>query len=635
MRALARPPLSAPEPLPPPAQHAHSLLASIRFSSLSDFTALDPAPRADEQPPAAPHSAFCHTPSTNSSGRITPAAPLPSADTSADSNTLKNEHKPPTAAASLTAAVRARIGEMFPDFAMLDNDVQSPEELSNAAAEDKLSRFAHLADAFVLFSNFSVRGIVVLITALLEERHVCIVGPSSSLVSRAVLALKDLLRPFEWPHILSPILPSRHLHVLGAPIPYLVGILDEFYPEALELPLVDELVFAHMQSGKVVSHPEPQDISKHIPRRLRNRLERRLTRIKSACTRNRLRLNLSENSLSTIKSAVSGGGDQFDDDGHAFESPLSRPTTLLQEDYPSKFQTSTMWRSRSHNKLNKLSNPGPSSLDTFISTEALTALDKAMCKFFAELLADLPSVEGAGVDQGAPVDATPTILPTVATSILSPPSISRKESRTLLRSFVHTQMYMQWESDEQRDPTFGIVQSDNARRRRRRAAEARERSLLQARGAVDDVTDVEEDMAPFVPSVGARNALLLPRFKRTRAVSEFLEDDGEDAGVLSGPETVSQRRAHPFSNMRKLRRQRDEVVDEETCAFVWQQSDVREAALADGRGERGAVPGRGPRRDVRAGATCAAKEQARKRRASDGQVSKAAQQGAVARELCG
>ncbi|CAN8067645.1 unnamed protein product [Agarophyton chilense] len=554
VRAMASPQANGSEPCTMPQDESKLASDALRMSPLSDFAAHDCKPLQDAQHTHASNSTLCLTPSSTSSGRVTPGSALFPADT------LTVEQITSSAAAATFPSddTSARTLALF-------NEVANIDDANSAATEDMRGHLAHLADAYVLFSNFSVRSIVVMITALLEERHVCIVGPSSSLVSRAVLAVKDLLYPFEWPHILSPILPSHHLQVLGAPIPFLVGILDEFYPQALELPLVEGLVFANVQTGKVAFYPEGLDISRHIPRRLRNRLERRLARVKSACTRSRLRLNRSETSLSTFMSALSSNSDQFDDDAYITAPPMSRPATLQHEDYHFKSQSSAMWRSRPQNRLNKLTGTGQSSLDTFISTETLTALHKAMCKFFAELLADLPVIEGTGGDHETTTNGIVSSPPPIASIVLSPASISKKDSRTLLRSFAQTQMYMQWERDENRDATFGIIPSDGTRHRRKRAADARDRTTLRARGGVDDASDAEEDVSQFVPSLVARNTLQLPRFKKTRPITDFLDEDAEDPGILSGSETVAHRRSNPFANMRILRRQRNEMADDDAA----------------------------------------------------------------------
>jgi len=107
---------------------------------------------------------------------------------------------------------------------------------------DRLTRVLELGDATVLFRHFPVRAIVSVIVALMEERSVCIVGPNTAIVTRAVIAFESLLRPFKWPHCMSPILLQHMLPILGAPFPFFVGMLSCHAEQVNELPL-DEVIF--------------------------------------------------------------------------------------------------------------------------------------------------------------------------------------------------------------------------------------------------------------------------------------------------------------------------------------------------------------------------------------------------------
>ena len=37
-------------------------------------------------------------------------------------------------------------------------------------------------------------------------------------------SLKNLLYPFEWDHVYVPIVPATHLHLIEAPVTYLMGL---------------------------------------------------------------------------------------------------------------------------------------------------------------------------------------------------------------------------------------------------------------------------------------------------------------------------------------------------------------------------------------------------------------------------
>lgn len=88
---------------------------------------------------------------------------------------------------------------------------------------------------------------------LLLEKHVIIVGPNFPLVSSVIMSLQAYLAPFDWAHILIPILPSDLIDVLAAPPPYLVGILTSQLPLVDGVPL-DSVVMVHLGVDGVCSH---------------------------------------------------------------------------------------------------------------------------------------------------------------------------------------------------------------------------------------------------------------------------------------------------------------------------------------------------------------------------------------------
>ena len=76
----------------------------------------------------------------------------------------------------------------------------------------------------LLFSLFPQYTLLKLLTALLLERSLIFVHDNLSVVSSVVLALKLLLRPFQWCFLLAPVLPNKLLDQIDQPFPILVGI---------------------------------------------------------------------------------------------------------------------------------------------------------------------------------------------------------------------------------------------------------------------------------------------------------------------------------------------------------------------------------------------------------------------------
>ncbi|KAH9601801.1 cDENN domain [Trypanosoma melophagium] len=83
---------------------------------------------------------------------------------------------------------------------------------------------------------------------LLLEKNIIVVGPNFGIVSHVVMSLQALIAPFDWQHILIPILPSILLDVLAAPTPYLVGILTSQLSLLQRIP-IESCVMIHLGSS--------------------------------------------------------------------------------------------------------------------------------------------------------------------------------------------------------------------------------------------------------------------------------------------------------------------------------------------------------------------------------------------------
>lgn len=326
-----------------------------------------------------------------------------------------------------------------------------------------VARIIELGDATLLFRHFSIRSLLSIVVAVLEERRLCIVGPSTALVSRAVLAVDNLLRPFEWPHLMSPILLEHMLPVLGAPFPFMVGILEDHFPQTKDLPL-DDVVFADLHTGKVTSTSDLGDFSRRIPRRIRYRFEKRLTRAKAACMRQIYRSRSTPFVPVVSNTATSFfEGDPFDD------GPQDKRPGLL-------------WRSKSQQKIAY----EPLQQNIWLARETVTMLDKGMRKFFSGLLENFTAfrLEDAAMADGYNrLDSLPRSAP-LPSSSMSFGSRRETDRRQLARAFCATQMFMQWEDSEGCDVTFGLIPVESMLKRRGSLCE---QSLTSRRTNVEDL----------------------------------------------------------------------------------------------------------------------------------------------------
>lgn len=76
-----------------------------------------------------------------------------------------------------------------------------------------------------LLSWIKPEVIVRVLSLLLCEAKVFIIGSEAGMVSGSVIGLTSLLLPFQWSAPMIPILPLRHLDFLDSPVPLLAGIV--------------------------------------------------------------------------------------------------------------------------------------------------------------------------------------------------------------------------------------------------------------------------------------------------------------------------------------------------------------------------------------------------------------------------
>jgi len=81
----------------------------------------------------------------------------------------------------------------------------------------ELAFFEHQWHCRHLFRLFDPKALLELLTAVLLEESIVIVDSDPTLISSVVLGLMLLLRPFKWPYIMIPVLPSTLIDILDAP----------------------------------------------------------------------------------------------------------------------------------------------------------------------------------------------------------------------------------------------------------------------------------------------------------------------------------------------------------------------------------------------------------------------------------
>mmetsp|Transcript_3238 Transcript_3238/g.2978 ORF Transcript_3238/g.2978 Transcript_3238/m.2978 type:complete len:204 (-) Transcript_3238:28-639(-) len=106
------------------------------------------------------------------------------------------------------------------------------------------------------------------------EKSVIFVSSNYDIASSCVLGFHALLRPFSWPHLITPILPDSLRDVLEAPVPFLIGLPSP--PPAthrkyshiiwvmLDEPKISKRVLKSNSVAKSVKEPYANDIKKYL-----------------------------------------------------------------------------------------------------------------------------------------------------------------------------------------------------------------------------------------------------------------------------------------------------------------------------------------------------------------------------------
>eukprot|EP00978_Attheya_sp_CCMP212_P022006 scaffold64995_cov41-Attheya_sp.AAC.1 len=113
------------------------------------------------------------------------------------------------------------------------------------------------------------------LSALLCERRVILLSKSPCRLSACGMAAIQMLRQglLEWQHVYIPILPPHLLQYLGAPMPYLVGLLTHHAPLLEQVPDIGEVLILNLDTNSMETRNlPPHEVSSKIPDLLRGSL---------------------------------------------------------------------------------------------------------------------------------------------------------------------------------------------------------------------------------------------------------------------------------------------------------------------------------------------------------------------------
>lgn len=120
-------------------------------------------------------------------------------------------------------------------------------------------------DLYPLFKALSIPNIVTLFEYLLAESRIILISSHTAMLHLVSHALVALMYPLEWTGVFVPVLPSRLIQTLEAPVPYIVGIERRY--ENFEFP-EDDFVLVDLDKNVIESTAQPTS----LPRQLRRKL---------------------------------------------------------------------------------------------------------------------------------------------------------------------------------------------------------------------------------------------------------------------------------------------------------------------------------------------------------------------------
>lgn len=121
-------------------------------------------------------------------------------------------------------------------------------------------------DLYPLFRCLTIPNIVVLMEYLLSESRIILVSTYTSMLKLASNAILALLWPLEWSGVHIPVVPTRLMEVLEAPIPYICGVVRK--NDNLNLPQDDDFLMVDLDKNEL--HATAQ--ATQLPRQHRRKL---------------------------------------------------------------------------------------------------------------------------------------------------------------------------------------------------------------------------------------------------------------------------------------------------------------------------------------------------------------------------
>ncbi|KAG0611477.1 hypothetical protein M758_7G143900 [Ceratodon purpureus] len=140
------------------------------------------------------------------------------------------------------------------DFKNCKTDLEKAEARAAAMAAEECEALAVWSVA-TLCRELSLQNVLAMFACALLEKQMVVICPNLGVLSAVVLAIKPMIRPYEWQSLLLPVLPNKMLDFLDAPVPFIVGV--QYKTSEVESK-VSHLVRINVPKDKVTMSSTPQ-----------------------------------------------------------------------------------------------------------------------------------------------------------------------------------------------------------------------------------------------------------------------------------------------------------------------------------------------------------------------------------------
>lgn len=107
-----------------------------------------------------------------------------------------------------------------------------------------------------LFHCLTIEQIMLIFECLLNERRILLSANNLSTLTSCMDAISNMPYPFAWQYVFIPILPKSMVSFLGAPMPFLMGILSTSLEDALKEPMEEGVLIVDLDNGEILQAPE-------------------------------------------------------------------------------------------------------------------------------------------------------------------------------------------------------------------------------------------------------------------------------------------------------------------------------------------------------------------------------------------